>query len=88
MASILTHPALPYVAVFAVMFMLDFVWAEYTRAITASAALRASWWAMAIIVLGGAGQIGYTNNPWLLLPAAAGAFGGTFVALTIHKFRA
>lgn len=73
--------ALPYVIVFAAMFALDFVWAYYTRAIQRHAALPAALWAVGIIVLGGIGQIGYVNDPVLLIPAALGAFGGTFAAI-------
>lgn len=83
-----SHPALPFVIVFVAMFALDFVWALYTQAVTASAALRASMWATAITVLSGLGQIGYTHDPWLLIPAALGAFAGTFIALTYRHFRA
>lgn len=67
--------------VFAATFALDYVWAYYTRAVQRHAALPAAWWAFGIIILGGVGQIGYVNDPWLLLPAGAGAFAGTFAAI-------
>lgn len=73
--------AVPFIIVFAAMFALDFVWAYYTRAIQRHAAMSAASWAVGIIVLGGIGQIGYVNDPWLLIPASLGAFGGTFVAV-------
>lgn len=69
------------IAVFAAMAALDYVWAYYTRAIQAHAALSAASWAVGITVLSGIAQFGYIHNPWLLIPAAAGAFVGTFAAI-------
>lgn len=75
------------VGVFAALFVLDFVWAKYTLAMTQKRAVVASGLASAIILLSGAAQIGYTSAPWLLLPAAAGAFAGTFAAVRFTKER-
>lgn len=71
--------------VFVACFALDFVWAYYTKAVTERAEWRAAWWAAGIMVLGGIGQIGYVNDPVLLIPAALGAFGGTFAAIKRHR---
>lgn len=73
-----------YLAVFVALFCLDFVWAKYTYATTSRQALRASAYASAIIFLSGGAAIGYTSDHWLLLPAMAGAFAGTFVAVRVH----
>lgn len=67
--------------IFAALFALDFVWALYTKAITAGHTLRASFTAAGIITLSGTAAIGYTSDPWMLLPAMAGAFCGTYAAI-------
>lgn len=67
--------------VFAAMFSLDFVWAFYTKAIQKHRPLAAAWWAVAIIVFTAVAQIGYINDPILVLPAALGAFAGTYAAM-------
>ena len=67
--------------VFAAMFALDFVWAKYTFAMTDRHPYRAGGYAGAICLLAGIAQIGYTADPWLLIPALIGAFGGTVLAV-------
>lgn len=71
--------------VFIALFMLDFVWAKYTYAMTQKAAAWAGGYACVIILLGGYAAIGYTQNPWLLVPAMAGAFAGTWLAVRFQK---
>lgn len=68
-------------AAFFALFALDFVWAIYTKAITANRAVYASVTAMALIGLSGTAAIVYTSDPWMLIPAMAGAFFGTFAAI-------
>lgn len=65
--------------VFAALFALDLVWAKYTTAITAHRAIIAGLYASVIIALSGYAAINYVNDPWMLLPAMAGAFCGTVV---------
>ena len=60
---------------------LDFVWAHYTKCINSGRAIGAGVYAAIIIVLGGTAVIGYTSDPWMLLPAGAGAFVGTYAAV-------
>jgi hypothetical protein len=56
--------------------MLDAVWALYARHVVSMNALPASFWAALLIV---AQFIMYTEDHWLLIPAASGALVGTFV---------
>ena len=67
--------------VFASLFALDFVWARYTFAMTSGRPAIAGSYASVLIVLSGAAAIGYTSDPWMLIPAAAGAFLGTYAAV-------
>lgn len=69
--------------VFVALFALDFVWAKYTFAMQARDALTSSGFAAVLILLSGIAAVGYTRHPWLLLPAMAGAFGGTWFAVVL-----
>ena len=75
----------PSAIVFASMFVLDFVWTHYTKAIQNHLPFPAASWAVAITGLNGLAQIGYVADPWLLIPAAAGAFGGTYSAMKLTR---
>ncbi len=77
--------ALPFVVVFLAVAALDFVWAFYTRACANGWAGIGALMAALIIVLSGSAQIGYTHDPLLLIPAALGAFVGTWAALRLTK---
>lgn len=70
--------------VFAITFALDVVWAWYTAALVAKRIFPASGWAAAIIVLSGANVISFVHDPWMLLPAMAGAFCGTAFGMFRH----
>jgi general stress protein CsbA len=71
--------------VFAAVAILDFVWARYTFAMTARRSFGAALYASVLILLSGSAAVGYTQNHWLLIPAAAGAFIGTLVAVEMQK---
>lgn len=63
--------------VFIITFALDVVWAWYTAALVAKRIFPASSYAAGIIVLSAANVISFVHNPWMVLPAMAGAFCGT-----------
>lgn len=68
------------VVVFALYVALDFVWARYIASIGSTQAKTAALWAAVLIIVNGAGVIAYTEDHWLLIPAAFGASLGTFLA--------
>jgi hypothetical protein len=68
-------------AVFVAVAALDFVWAYYTRYVNDGRAVCAGFAAILIMLLGGTAVIGYTADPWMLIPAGVGAFVGTFTAV-------
>lgn len=72
---------LTFVAVFA----MDWVWARYIIAISGKQALWGGWYSMWVIALGGFSVLSYTSNPWMLIPAVAGAFFGTVFAVCRHR---
>jgi len=67
------------------MFVLDFVWARYTRALANGTPLHAALWAMPITVISGLVVVGYVSDPWLLIPGTIGAFLGTYVSMKWGK---
>jgi len=66
---------------FAALFALDFVWVGYTRAIGRANAIGAGAYASLLILLSGTAAISYTHDPYMLIPAALGAFTGTWCAM-------
>lgn len=72
--------AIPYLVMFLVMLVLDWIWAKYNQATTRKQPWTASFYAVAIYLLGALGTLSFIDNKWLLIPACAGAFVGTFIA--------
>ena len=71
---------------FIVMAVTDICWAKYTVAAAKdSSPKKAANWAVALFLLGGVAVVGYTTNPVLLLPSAAGAWVGTFIGVRMGK---
>lgn len=66
---------------FVAVLVLDVVWARYTIALTNDRPVRAGKYAALVIALSGFAAINYVNDPWMLLPAAAGAFCGTIIGM-------
>lgn len=65
------------------MFFLDVAWARYTASVALQKRTEASFMASFIILLTGTVTISYTTDMWMLIPAALGAFVGTYV--TVRK---
>lgn len=62
------------------MLLLDLIWVKYTHAMMRHRALAAGLWATAIAVCLAAITINYVDNAWMIIPTAAGAFVGTYIA--------
>lgn len=73
---------------FAALFATDVAWAVYVDKVKEGNALHSAAWAIALFVLGAVAVIGYTTDPWLLAPSAAGAFCGTFAGVWWNGRRA
>lgn len=74
-----------YIWMFVAAFMLDIIWARYTIALADRRALQAGGWSMLIFLVGGGLSVAYVHNPRLLIPAALGAFAGTYYAVKTDK---
>jgi uncharacterized membrane protein YfcA len=74
-----------YVTTFFAIFLLDVVYTYYLRCVADNNVLGASSWSVACYVLGSVAVINYTTNHWLVIPAMAGAFAGTYVGMKIKR---
>lgn len=72
-----------YVAAFVAMFLLDFVWGKYTANVAKGNRIHASAWASGIVFFNSAVTLSIVGDPWTIIPAALGAFAGTFASM--HK---
>jgi len=73
-----------YFITFFAIFVLDIFYTYYLRAITDGKAIVASSWSIVVTVLGALVVINYTSNHMLLIPAALGAFCGTWVGMKLR----
>lgn len=76
--------ALSWLIAFGSMFATDVCWALYVSKVKDGDALRGAAWAVALFALGAVAVIGYTSQPWLLVPSAAGAFAGTYAGVVYN----
>ena len=74
-----------YVLAFVAMFLTDVFYTYYLKAVQGEQTLRASSWATIIYIVAAFAVIEYNTNHLLLIPAALGAFCGTFVGMKIRK---
>ena len=76
---------LEYINTFFSLFFIDIFYTYYLKSVTDSKVLVASLWSIVITILGANVVISYTTDHMLLIPAAMGAFCGTFVGMKYNK---
>jgi hypothetical protein len=69
---------------FGAMLVLDFVWGRYTQYVVAKRVLASGVTAAVIVGCNAAVTLLVVHDPWTILPAAAGAFCGTVLAVRLH----
>jgi len=74
-----------YVLTFISLFCIDIFYTYYLRAVAESKTLAASSWSIVVTILGAFVVINYTTNHMMLIPAALGAFCGTYVGMKLKK---
>jgi uncharacterized membrane protein YfcA len=74
-----------YITTFFALFCIDIFYTYYLRAVADGKALVASSWSIVVTILGAFVVINYTTDHMLLIPAALGAFCGTFVGMRLKK---
>ena len=76
---------LDYVVTFFAVFFTDIFYTYYLKAVQEEQTMKASLWAVIVFIVACVAVINYTTNYWLLLPAGAGAFCGTYVGMILRK---
>ena len=74
-----------WIAVFVVVAISDWFWARWSSACSKGSPHVASAYSVAIILCSAFAVIEYTNDHWMLIPAALGAYVGTFVAVSRRR---
>jgi hypothetical protein len=70
---------------FAALFVADFAWAICVRKVRDDSAVAAALWALGIFLPTSVAVIGYTTDPWLLVPASIGTLFGTFAGVAWNR---
>jgi hypothetical protein len=73
---------------FGVVFALDWVWTRYIITVSNKRPVESALWSCGTILLSGAAAVEYVREPLLLIPAGAGAFVATWLAVTRERNRA
>ena len=80
----MVYVALSALLVFSCTAVADAIWAIYIKAAAGHQVLRASSASAALILIGSVSLLEYVNNRWLVIPAAAGAFVGSYASLRAY----
>ena len=75
---------LEWVAIFLCLVIIDILYAVYTKQVQKDNPFRSSFLASAIYLINAIVVLGFVNDPWLLIPAALGAFVGTYIGVKIN----
>jgi hypothetical protein len=70
---------------FAALFAADFAWAVCVRKVRDDSPMAAALWALGIFLPTSVAVIGYTTDPWLLVPASIGTLFGTYAGVAWNK---
>jgi hypothetical protein len=63
----------------------DVFWVLCVNSTKEHKAFKAAMWALLLLLSTGISIVSYTENHWLLIPAALGAFAGTYVGVKVDK---
>jgi hypothetical protein len=70
-----------WLAIFLIVALTDIVWARYISCAAQGKRLGGSVYAVIITLMGGFTMTSYVHDLWLLVPAGAGAFVGTYLII-------
>lgn len=72
------------IKMFVLMFLVDIIWVRCVWSVNETA-FKAAAWSTAFYVVSTAVVLDVVKQPWLILPAAAGAFAGTYATVWWRK---
>lgn len=67
------------------MAVVDWAWAQYSMALADRRAFAGSVWAVLILVPSAWTIMSYVHDPRMLIPAAIGAFVGTYISVKFKR---
>lgn len=70
---------------FVALTALDFVWGAYISAVAKAPPLNAALLSIPVYAIGMGATIQIVQHPWILIPACAGCFVGTFASVWLHR---
>lgn len=70
-----------FLLVFAALFISDVFWVKCVKSVSQDKPLASGLWAVGIFLPTALGTVAYVVNPWLLIPACAGHFAGTYATV-------
>jgi hypothetical protein len=73
-----------YLAVFVVTAAIDWMWTRCVACTVEKLRWRAAAWAAVLYASSALLTVSVVDNPWLVLPATAGAYLGTWLAVGKH----
>ena len=76
---------LEYILTFFAVFFTDIFYTYYLKSVQEEKVINASIWATIVFLVACFAVINYMANHWLLIPAGAGAFCGTFVGMILRR---
>lgn len=74
-----------YILIFFLLFILDLAWSFYLNNVKEGNAASSASWAAFLYLLGASATISWVAQPTLLIPAALGAFAGTYTGVWWNK---
>lgn len=77
-----------YVLVFLAVALADVCWTKYFLEAANKNATKAAAWSAVIVLLGSYTTVEYVGNALLVIPAALGAFAGTYLTVLREKRKA
>ena len=76
---------LEYITTFLAMFFTDTFYTYYLQSVQNEQVVRASIWSVIVFLVACVAVINYTTDHWLLVPAALGAFCGTYIGMKLRN---
>lgn len=73
------------ILVFLSVALVDVFWTRYFQSVAEKGATKAGLYSSLIILIGAFSTRSYVHDGWLVIPAALGAFVGTYFTVKNHK---
>lgn len=69
------------ISAFILTAVVDILWAKYIKAVSETRPVMAGFFALVLYILGGTVTLMFVAEPFMIIPAACGAFLGTYLGV-------